>query len=182
MVWTLRYDPEGFPMPGTGVRSAHPVPRSVVTEWKHRGWRDPYLYGTPLSPGQRRPYRVGPVSPSPSFTSDSESTLVHKRRYRSHTVRVGQRWCGRVLLARRRSARLARDMAGWVVKLKGGDANVLRTMLSFLPPHHTVTGRLLPEYRRWGVGVPTQTAGTVVDPWDVATLQESRQLSRWTGG
>ena len=169
-------------MPGTGFRLAHPVPRTVVTAWKRRGWRDQYRYGTPLSPGQRRPYRVGPVSPSPSYTSDSEDTLIHKRRYRYLAARVGQRLYGRVLLTRRRSARLARDMARWVVKLKGGDANIIQTVLAFLPAHHVVTGRSLPEVGRWGVGMPSPAAAMAVDPWDASTLEDDRQLNRWTGG
>ena len=182
MVWTLRRDPQGFPEPGTGFRLAHPVPRTVVTEWRRRGWRDQYLYGTPLSPGQRRPYRVGPVSPSPSYTSDSENTLTHKRRYRRHAVRVGQRLYGRVLLSRRRSARLARYMACWVLKLKGGDANVTKLVLAFLPSHHSVTGRLLPEFGRWGIEAPSHAADLAADPWDASTLEDDRQLNRWTGG
>ena len=145
-----------------------------------RGWRDQYLYGTPLSPGQRRPYRVGPASPSPSYTSDSEDTLLHKRRYRYHAVRVGQRLCGKVLLSRRRSARLARYMACWVMKVKGGDADITKLVVSFLPSHHEVTGRLLPEYGRWGIRVPPHSSAGTADPWDASTLADDRQLNRWT--
>ena len=153
-----------------------------MTGWKGRGWRDQYVYGTRLSPGFRVSYRVGSISPSPSYTSDSEDTLRHKRRYRSHSVWVGRRWYARVLLAQRRRARYWRTLACWVVANKGGDSSVAQRVVSFLPSVKDARGRFLPEYNRLGILVsphdrlPTPRLG-LVDPWTADMLVDDRNLN-----
>ena len=56
-------------------------------------------------PNGKQAYRIAPTfySPSPPHTSDSEETLMQKRRYRMITLKVKWKW--KKFVARRRAQR-----------------------------------------------------------------------------
>ena len=104
--------------------------------------------------------------------------MPHDCTAKNNVCKAGQRLRGKVFLARRRAARLSRILACWVTTVKGGDANVAKRVVSFLPSHHDVMERFLPVYNRWGIRViPAPSLGTV-DPWTADMLVDDRNLNR----
>ena len=120
----------------------------------------------------RASYRVGGRSPSPTYTSDSDDTLVHKARYYRHALWVGRRWYAVVHFGRRRAVRERRVVACLTMLCKTGFVGpVVRKILSFLPSVAGVHGRRLPRYNRYGILVsPRDEEGSASrvlrDPWD----------------
>ena len=127
----------------------------------------------PAGPGlPRASYRVGGRSPSPTYTSDSDDTLVHKARYYQLALWVGRRWYAAVHFGRRRVVRERRVVVCLTMLCRIGLAEpVVRKILSFLPAVADVHARRLPRYNRYGILVsPRDEEGSASrvlrDPWD----------------
>ena len=88
--------------------------------------------------GDRRPFRIGEGSPSPSHTSDSEDTERHKRRYHQHQVEGALRWRTMVVRARRERNFVVTLL---VRRLAAGCSGVARYIVRFL--HGTRAQRYL---------------------------------------
>ena len=118
--------------------------------------------------GDRESYRVGPAPPSPSHTSDSESTHRHKRRYWHLVLWVVRRWVSAVFFAKRRAARWQISLAMHTALGAGCRGVVLRTILSFLVLPSQVTFCGLPAVNRFGVLGPPTALGPSCSSSDVS--------------
>ena len=120
----------------------------------------------------RSSYRVEGRSPSPTYTSDGDTTLDHKARYYRYALWVGRRWFAVVHFGRRKRVREWRMVVCLTMLSKTRFlVPVVKRILSFLPSVSGTPGRRLPRYNRYGIlDSPREAAGVgtrpLGDPWD----------------